>query len=58
MKITSYPMVRVASSDGTSGVESPGIISPQGQYIGISETTYNKLGEELQLTKTKTSGSG
>ena len=53
VKITSYPMVRVASSDGTSGVESPVTISPQGQHIGISETTYNKLRGELQLTKTK-----
>lgn len=47
--IKSYPMVRVTSSDGTSGMETTGEHSVQGQHIGISETTYQELRENLGL---------
>lgn len=49
--IKSYPMVRVTSSDGTSGMETTGEHSVQGQHIGISETTYQELRENLGLKK-------
>ena len=46
LEIATYPMVRVSSADGTPMV-SPAAHAPQGQHIGISETTYHALKRSL-----------
>lgn len=46
VELWQYPMVRVSSSDATEQVEK-GFIYPQGQHIGISETTYHELKKQL-----------
>lgn len=43
IKITRYPMVRVANYDKTEHIEISGETPIQGQQIGISESTYNAL---------------
>lgn len=43
IKITQYPMVRVANYDKTEHIEISGEMPIQGQQIGISESTYNAL---------------
>lgn len=47
--VTSFavPMVRVTNYDTTEKWEGRGEVSPQGQHIGISETTYHELKENL-----------
>ena len=43
----SVPMVRVTNYDTTEKWESRGEVSPQGQHIGISESTYHELKKHL-----------
>lgn len=45
--VTSYPMVRVTNYDTTEKWEAKGEVSPQGQHIGISESTYHELKKRL-----------
>lgn len=49
----SYPMIRVTSVDGDSDFETWGVARPvmmiQGQHIGISEATYQKLRKAIKL---------
>ena len=47
--VTSFavPMVRVTNYDTTEKWEARGEVSPQGQHIGISETTYHALKKKL-----------
>ena len=44
---TSYPMVRVTNYDTTEKWEARGEVAPQGQHIGISESTYHELKKRL-----------
>ena len=46
VELWQYPMVRVSNSDATEQVER-GFSYPQGQHIGISETTFHKLKRQL-----------
>lgn len=46
-EITSYPMVRVVSVDKTQEREAYEHFLPQGQNIGISESTYHELKKAL-----------
>ena len=46
-EIISYPMVRVVSVDKTQEVKAFERLLPQGQNIGISETTYHELKKAL-----------
>lgn len=47
-EIDTYPMVRVTNVDSTSALENiMAAIMPQGQHIGISESTYKKLCEKV-----------
>lgn len=46
-EIISYPMVRVVSVDKTQEVKAFERFLPQGQNIGISETTYHELKKAL-----------
>lgn len=49
-EVQSYPMIRVTNVDNTETLESyNGIILPQGQHIGISESTYYLLKEALGI---------
>lgn len=43
----SVPMVRVTNYDTTEKWESRGEVSPQGQHIGISESTFHELKKHL-----------
>lgn len=47
IEMDTYPMVRVSSSDGTVMMEQSNEHSPQGQHIGVSETTYHALNKAL-----------
>lgn len=47
VEIASYPMVRVTNYDTTEKWEAKGEVSPQGQHIGISESTYHELKKRL-----------
>lgn len=48
IKLQEYPMVRVTNVDNSSKMDdSRQVIMPQGQHIGISETTYRELNEAL-----------
>ncbi len=47
VNIISYPMVRVANADKTERLEGIGVLRPQGQQIGISETTFHQLKKNL-----------
>ena len=42
-ELLEFPMVRVSNADKTENVESPEQLIPQGQQIGVSETTYHEL---------------
>ncbi len=46
LEYTEYPMIRVAANDGTEKRESAPR-TPQGQHIGISETTYHTMKKQL-----------
>lgn len=46
VELWQYPMVRVSNSDATEQVER-GFSYPQGQHIGISETTFHELKRQL-----------
>lgn len=43
VELLEFPMVRVSNADKTESIESPEQLIPQGQQIGISETTYHEL---------------
>lgn len=43
----SYPMVRVTNYDTTEKWEARGEVAPQGQHIGISESTYHALKKSI-----------
>lgn len=43
VNIMSYPMVRVANADKTERMEGRGVQRPQGQQIGVSESTFHQL---------------
>ena len=47
VEIYSYPMVRVSNADKSEKMEGRGIDPPQGQQIGISETTFHQLKRAL-----------
>ena len=47
VEVASYPMVRVTNYDTTEKWEARGEVSPQGQHIGISESTYHELKKRL-----------
>ena len=47
IQMTTYPMVRVSSSDGTKMIEHSNEHAPQGQHIGVSEDTYHALNKML-----------
>lgn len=50
----SYPMVRVTNFDTTEKWEARGEVAPQGQHIGISESTYHELKKRLDPEYTAT----
>lgn len=50
IEMTTYPMVRISSSDGTEIMEHTKEHSPQGQHIGVSETTYHALNKALDAS--------
>lgn len=54
-ELQSYPMVPITSVDGDPEPEIYGTVRPvmyiQGQHMGISETTYQKLREQVGLEK-------
>lgn len=50
-EVTSYPMVRTTTVDNTEAPDPlMAVVVPQGQHIGISETTYNQLKEQIGET--------
>ena len=47
-EVLSYPMVRVSNADNSTDINGAmECIQPQGQHIGISESTYRKLCENI-----------
>ena len=48
VKFQEYPMVRVTNVDNSEKLDDArAVIMPQGQHIGISETTYKELNKAL-----------
>ena len=54
VKFQEYPMVRVTNVDNSEKLDDArAVIMPQGQHIGISETTYKELNKALGKKKCK-----